>query len=95
MFESLEKCILTQYQFLVDEFQKENDAQEIAMFFRNYCDGCIAMFQEMNPESDFISIRPFFPEIDNPTPLKSLNEAYHWVSMLAFRLQNELEAKNA
>ncbi|MCG7981027.1 MAG: hypothetical protein G8D81_15215 [gamma proteobacterium symbiont of Clathrolucina costata] len=95
MFEPLEKCVLNQYQYLVDEFQPDDNAQEIAMVFRNYCAGCIAMFQEINPDADFMSIRPFFSELEQPTPLQSLNEANHWVSMLAFQLQANLEAKNA
>ncbi len=95
MFEPLEKCILAQYRYSVEEFQADNNALEITMFFRNYSAGCIAMFQEINSDADFISIRPFYPEIDNPTPLQSLNEANHWVSMLAVQLQRELEAKIA
>ena len=95
MFESLEKCISTHYQYLVEEFESGNNALEISLYFRKYCEGCIAMYKELNPNVEIIAIRPFFHEIIDPRPLQSINEVHNWVNGLVFKLENELQEKNA
>jgi hypothetical protein len=94
MFEALEKCILNRYQYLLDEYQPENDSREIAFMFRNHCIGCISMFREIYPDADFMTLRPFFSNLQKPTPLLSLNEANHWVFMLEAKLEYELRKKH-
>ncbi|WP_299009184.1 hypothetical protein [uncultured Shewanella sp.] len=91
MFEKLEICILTQYQYILDEYEIENDPQEIMMFFDNYTKGCIDMFVQLNPNIKEFGLRPFFQNIEDPTPLKTIDEVYHWCTHLTLKLKVELE----
>lgn len=93
-FESLEECMLTRYQYLVDEFTPENDTSQIVFSFEQYCKGCIEMFWVIYPDAPYKEIRPFFHEMENQRPLQSINEAYHWVNLLVGKLAAVLN-KNA
>ena len=91
MFEKLETCILTQYQYILEEYEIDNNTQEMMMFFDNYSKGCIDMFIQLNPNTKEFGLRPFFEQIEDPLPLKTIDEIYYWSSQLTLKLKDELE----
>lgn len=90
----LEDAILEQYQFILDEFESDNVVSELVFGFVEYCSGCIAMFNKLNPEVSFRELRPFFGLDPDPRPLISTNEAAFWVNDLSGKLEQQLREKN-